>query len=512
MRRIPLPLPRAALWALIVAAPAAAVAAPDAPIDAYRRAHEVQILGELDALVRLRSVAADPQGLSDTAAHLLAALRQRGFEAQSVSAAPGTPPLLLGTLSSRGARRTVVFYAHYDGQPVTPSQWRSPPFVPVMRGAPPGEPEQEIDWRKATPPFDPQWRLYGRAVSDDKASIVALLTALDALRAVGRRPTVNVKVVWDGEEEAGSPHLAELLRAHARQLRADLWLVGDGPVHASRRPLLYFGARGVLGLELTVYGPLQALHDGHYGNWAPNPAALAANLLAQMRDDTGRILIPGFDAEIRPLSAAERAALAALPPVDAELQRQLGIGRPESAEDLPDSLMRPALNVRGIRAGEVGAAAANSIPTEARVSLDLRLVPAQTPQRVREVVEQFLRAQGWTLLSEAPDEAARRAHPRLIKLAWEPGYPALRSDMDSPPARAVIATLGAVAREPVALLPMIGGSVPLYLFADLFAVPVIGLPIVNHDNAQHAANENLRLRNLWDGIDAYAALIGRLDW
>jgi acetylornithine deacetylase/succinyl-diaminopimelate desuccinylase-like protein len=276
--------------------------------------------------------------------------------------------------------------------------------------------------------------------------------------------------------------------------------------------MLYFGARGTLGLEATVYGPIRALHDGHYGNWAPNPAAMAAALIAQMRDDEGRILIPGFSDAVRPLTPAEQEAISHLPPVEDALKQQFGIGRSEGDEGLSSSLMRPALNIRGIRSGQVGAAAANAIPIDAAISIDLRLVPDQTPQGVRAKVEAFLKSKGWTILANEPDLPTRLAHPRIVRLEWLSGYPALRSDMSTPVAKAVIATASEAAQYPVAVLPMMGASVPIYLFADLFRVPVIGLPIVNFDNNQHAANENQRLQNLWDGIQTYAAMMGLLSW
>jgi acetylornithine deacetylase/succinyl-diaminopimelate desuccinylase-like protein len=480
-------------------------------VDAYRRAHELAIVGELDALTRYRSVAADSLGIVAAAAHLEGLLKARGFDTAQL-AVPGSMPAVYGSLAVKGAKRTVVYYAHYDGQPVTPSEWASDPFDPVMRSGPirPGEPR--IDWKHAHPPLDPEWRLYGRAVADDKTSIIAFLAAFDALRDMGRSPSVNIKVLWEGEEEAGSRHLAAILRGHAARLKSDLWIIGDGPVHQSRRRMVSFGARGVVGMEATVYGPLRALHDGHYGNWVPNPAAMAAELIAAMRAPDGHVLIPGFLDDVRPLTAAERSAVAALPPVEDQLRREFGIARAESPEGLTASILRPALNVRGIRAGHIGAEAANAIPTDATVSIDFRLVPDQTPARVRQTVEAFLRAQGWTVVPQAPDTAMRRAHPRIVKLEWEGGYPAFRSDMTTPAARAVIAAARDAAGGAVAVMPMMGGSVPLYMFDDVFHVPVIGLPVVNHDNNQHAANENIRLQNLWDGITTYAALMADLDW
>ena len=479
-------------------------------VDAYRAAHEAAIVGRLDALTRLKSVAADPAGIAAAATHLKSALAARGFKTAEFTAPGGSPPLVFGSYNSPGATRTVLFYAHYDGQPVTVSKWASDPFAPVMRKGPLGA--ADVDWRKVTPPFDPEWRLFGRAVADDKSSIVSFLTAFDALKATGHTPSVNLKVIWEGEEEAGSPHLAAILKAHAADLQADLLIIGDGPVHQSRRQSLYFGARGAMDMEATIYGPVHALHDGHYGNWVPNPAVMAANLIAELRDDDGHILIPGFSDEVRALTAAEKAAIARLPPVEAALKTQFEIGRSEGADGLTASTMRPALNVRGLKAGEVGDAAKNAIPTEAEISVDFRLVPNQTPEGVRAKVEAFLRAKGWTIVHKTPDAAMRLAHPRIIKLAWGGGYPGYRSDMSSPVARAVIGAADAASGKPVAILPMMGGSVPIYLFHDLLKMPVIGLPVVNHDDSQHAPNENIRLQNLWDGIDIYAAMMGTLDW
>jgi acetylornithine deacetylase/succinyl-diaminopimelate desuccinylase-like protein len=482
-------------------------------VNRYTAAHEQAIAGQLADMIAIDSVAASPAGLRRQADMLVAALQVRGFKTQLLDG-KGGPPVVFAALNTPGAKRTVTFYAHYDGQPVVPAQWATPPFDPVMRDASLAAGGKAVaDWRKPGVKLEPEWRLYGRSAGDDKAAIAAFLAGFDALQASGRKPSVNIKVVWEGEEEAGSPHLLDILKANKALLATDLWLIGDGPVHQSRLPLISFGARGVMGVEMTVYGPNRALHDGHYGNWAPNPAAMAANLVAAMRDDEGKILIPDFSDDVRAVTPAEAAAIAALPPVEAGLKADLALGRSEGSEGLTASTMRPALNIRGITAGNTGASAANAIPTEAVVSIDFRLVPGQTPAAVRRKVEAFLKGRGWILTDTTPDAAARAAQPRLVKLEWEEGYPALRADMTTPAARAVIAAAGEAAGQPVGVLPMMGGSVPLYMFDTVFAgVPIIGLPIANHDNSQHAANENLRLQNLWDGVGAYAAMMGRLAW
>jgi acetylornithine deacetylase/succinyl-diaminopimelate desuccinylase-like protein len=483
-------------------------------VRAWRVAHERVVVRELADLLALPNVATDVADIEKNAEHLEGMLRSRGFAVRRLSAGPGTPPSVYGELQVTGATRTVVFYAHFDGQPVVPEEWRSDPWKAVVRtggvsarGASP----KDVDLGAVQGPLDPEWRIYARSASDDKGPIVALLAALDALRDTGRQPSVNVKVFLEGEEEQGSAHLTEILRRHRDLLAADVWLLLDGPVHPTRRQQIYYGARGVSGLEVTLYGPLRPLHSGHYGNWAPNPAVLAAHLVASLRDTEGKILIPGFYDDVRPLSEAERAAAAAMPPVEEELIRDLGLGRTEGAgERLQDRIMQPALNVRGLRSAEVGAQASNAIPTEARVSIDFRLVPDQRPERVKERVEAFLREQGWHLVDAEPSRETRLAHPKVARLYWSLDYPAARTSMDLPISRAVADIVERATGAPPVQAPMLGGSIPMVLFTETLQVPVIGVPIVNHDNNQHGIDENLRLQNLWDGIEIYAALLAGL--
>jgi acetylornithine deacetylase/succinyl-diaminopimelate desuccinylase-like protein len=293
-------------------------------------------------------------------------------------------------------------------------------------------------------------------------------------------------------------------------LRPDAWLLCDGPVHQSGRMLLGFGARGTTSVELTVYGPAHALHDGHYGNWVPNPAARLVHLLAGVRDESGRITIDGFLDEVRPPTAAEREALAAIPDLEPALRGEFRIGGVEGdGEALNATLLQPAINFRGLQAGAVGAKATNSIPTEARASIDFRLVPEQTPATVRAHFERHLRSLGWTIVAEEPDSLTRVTHDRIVRLAWGSGYPSARTPLDAPLAREVAGVLAAIGHDPVRT-PTLGGSVPVYLFQQARGTPAIILPIANHDDLQHAPNENLRIRNLWDGIEVFAALFAAL--
>jgi acetylornithine deacetylase/succinyl-diaminopimelate desuccinylase-like protein len=425
------------------------------------------------------------------------------------------PPAVYGELTSAGATRTVAFYAHYDGQPVDAVEWASPPWTPTMRDRALDEGGREVAWDALRAPVPGEYRLYARSASDDKSPIVAILAALDALAAEGLRPSVNLKFFFEGEEEAGSPNLERMLRAHRDLLAADAWILCDGPVHQSRRPLVSFGVRGAFDLEITTYGPLRPLHSGHYGNWAPNPAAELAGVLSRMRDENGNILIEGFSERVRPLSALEREAVAGIPGAEEALVSALALGRTEQARArLAESITIPALNVRGLRSGAVGVEATNAIPSEAQASIDFRLVPDLSPADVVKLVEAHLRDEGYHIVHAAPDAGTRRAHPRLVRLEWGAGYPGHRTPMDLPVSRAVVRIVEEWSGTPVVKVPNSGGSLPLYLFDQVLGAPLITVPMVNHDNNQHAANENLRLQNLWDGIEVYAALIARLgaEW
>jgi acetylornithine deacetylase/succinyl-diaminopimelate desuccinylase-like protein len=492
-----------------------------AEIRRYRVAHDVQIVRELADVLAIPNVASDSVNIRANARLLAGMLERRGVRARLLES-PGSPPVVYGELTTPGATRTVVFYAHYDGQPVVAEDWTTPPWRPVLRDRPLADGGQQIPFPTQAGTVNGEWRLYARSASDDKSPIVAMLRAIDALRAARVPLSVNLKFFLEGEEEAGSPHLRAMLARHADLLRADVWLFGDGPVHQSRRQQVVFGVRGVVGAELTVYGPRRALHSGHYGNWAPNPAAMLATLLASMRAPDGRITIARFYDDVVPVTDAERAALRSAPPVEETLRRELLIGAAEGGgvkatgagnAIVGEAVMLPALNVRGLRAGAVGDEATNAIPAEARASLDFRLVASQRVDRVRELVEAHARAHGYHVVHDAPSPEERLRHARILRIEWDPGgYPAARTSMTLPASRAVLRAVEDAVGGRVIAVPTLGGSLPTYLFAEVLRVPLIVLPIVNHDNSQHAADENLRLQNLFDGIELYAGVLARLGY
>jgi acetylornithine deacetylase/succinyl-diaminopimelate desuccinylase-like protein len=485
------------------------VAHPRDAIRQYRESREAEIVRELAELVAIPNVASDSVNILRNAHHLMSMLERRGIDARLLES-PGSPPAVYGQLRVAGATRTVVFYAHYDGQPADPSAWLTPPWEPALRTGPHSAGGEVVDL-PAAGRIPGEYRLYGRGASDDKAPIVAMLRAIDGLRAAGIAPSVNLKIFLEGEEEAGSPNLRSMLESHRGLLDGDLWIIGDGPVHQSRRQQVVFGVRGTLGLEMTIHGPVRGLHSGHYGNWAYNPGMLVAHLIAGMRDEEGRITIDGFHDDVLQITDAERRALASVPSFDEELRRELAIGGTEGGgAALMERIMLPALNVRGIAVGNVGDLAANVISPTARASIDFRLVPRQTPERIRELVESHLRSRGYHVTRDEPTREERLAHARLVRLEWGEGYPSMRSDMSTPVARALVAAVSeAIGQEPI-LVPTLGGSLPLHTFHEVLGAPLIVLPIVNHDNNQHAANENLRIQNLWDGMEIYGTVLARL--
>jgi len=482
-------------------------------VHAWREAREPQIIREFAELLAIPNVASDSANIWRNARHITAMLERRGVSTRILENGKW-PPAVYGELKTPGgpgATRTIVVYAHYDGQPVDPGEWQGgAPWSAQLRE------QRGKAWVDIALPasgrLNPEARIFARGAGDDKAPIIAILNALDAIKAAGRRPTINLKFFFEGEEEAGSAHLEELLQRNATLLKADAWLFCDGPSHASRQLQVVFGVRGVMGLELTVYGPARALHSGHYGNWAPNPGMLLADLVTSMRDVDGRILVKNFYDDVVPPTAAEMAAVRALPRVDSALKSELLLGGTEANDALlAERIMLPALNLRGMRVGQVEELAANAVPVEAKASIDFRLVPNQTPEHIRQLVEAHLQGNGWFITHAAATDAERLGHRKVVRLTWEGGYESSRTSMELPAATALTGALDEMLGKPVLRVPTLGGSLPTYLFSRTLGAPLVILPIANHDDNQHAKDENLRLQNLWDGIDAFAAVMTRMD-
>ncbi|MGH7337681.1 MAG: M20/M25/M40 family metallo-hydrolase, partial [Myxococcota bacterium] len=395
------------------------------------------ILEEYARLLAIPNVASDAPNIRRNADWLVARLAGLGVAAELLEL-EGVPPVVLGRLDVPGATRTLALYAHYDGQPADASKWQSPPWTPTLLTKAREAGGVFRPFPRAGEAIDPEWRLYARSAGDDKAPLGALFPVLDALAAAQVRPTSNLVFFFEGEEEADSPHLGRFLERYRAQLDdVDAWLFLDGPVHPSRRALIAFGVRGVIGTELTVYGPLRSLHSGHYGNWAPVPGRLLAELLASFYDADGRVAVAGFYDSVTPLGDAERAALAKLPNDDDALRRELGLAESEGGGVLAERLLLPSLTIQGLASANVGALAQNVIPATATANLGIRLVAGNDPETMHELVEAHIAKQGFHLVRDEPDLATRRAHPKLVRVVRLEGYPAARTPMDLPIAKSV---------------------------------------------------------------------------
>jgi acetylornithine deacetylase/succinyl-diaminopimelate desuccinylase-like protein len=481
------------------------------PIRQYRQANEHEILTEFVNLLSIPNVASDRENIRRNAAFILEMMKQRGLTPRLLETKdPSVPPAVYAEWKTPGAVQTIIFYAHYDGQPTDAKQWtKSLPWQPVLFSAPLENGGQSLPTPAKNEPINAEWRLYARSASDDKAGVMAILTGFDALKASHIAPTVNVKFFFEGEEEAGSPHLGDLIAQHQDLLQADAWIICDGPVHQSGRKEVVFGARGDTNVDLTVYGAKRPLHSGHYGNWAPNPAMTLARLLASMKDENGRVTIAGWYGDVEPLGDAERQAIAAAPAYDDELRGQLGLARTEGAgKSLVELLMLPSLNINGMSSGDVGSLARNVIPTTANAVLDLRLVKGNDHHRQVQRLIDHIRKQGFFVTDHEPTEAERRQYALIGKVTQRAGgYNAERTRMDLPISRAVIDAVQSTVSEAIVKLPTSGGSLPLSIITDHLRTVTISVPVANYDNNQHAENENIRLQNLWDGIETFAALM-----
>lgn len=478
----------------------------------YRKANEHQLLKEFMGLLSIPNVVYDTVGIKKTAAYIAKMMENNGIKPQFLDGkTKGVPPAIFGEINTPNAKKTVIFYAHYDGQPVNPNQWAEgiKPFEAVFLDASLEKNGKIIPFPKPTETINPEWRIYGRSASDDKAGVFAILTAYKVLVKMGMVPSINFKFFFEGEEEAGSTHLAEILEKHQEKLKSDLWIICDGPVHQSGRKQVVFGVRGDVNMEIKVFASKRPLHSGHYGNWAPNPGMLLSKLLASMKDDNGRVLVKGFYDDVTPLTESEKIALKNIPPVEDQMREELGFVRAEGGgKSLAELISEPSLNVSGLLSANVGKMAANVIPTSATAALDLRLVLGNDAQRqVRKVIE-HIRSQGFYVSqNESITDEERLKYPLIARVIAKEGYNAQRTRMDLPIAQNVIKAVQSTMKEKIVLMPSSGGSLPLYVFDKILRTSTITVPIANHDNNQHAENENIRIKNLWDGIETYVALM-----
>ncbi|MBB5234834.1 acetylornithine deacetylase/succinyl-diaminopimelate desuccinylase-like protein [Deinococcus budaensis] len=448
---------------------------------AYLEQHSARHLEELRAFVRIPSVSTDPQHAPDVrraAGWVAARLGAAGLTDARVHGTPGHPVV---TASWTGAPEapTVLVYGHYDVQPPDPlDRWDTPPFEPTQRGG----------------------LLFGRGVSDDKAPLLIPIRVAEAfLQTRGALP-VNVKFLFEGEEEIGSPHLAAFVQAHVAQLQADFVLSADGGMWRADLPTLTVSARGLAALEFTVRGPGQDLHSGRHGGGLHNPLHALARMIASLHDAEGRVAVAGFYDDVLPLSPEVRADTAALPFRDEAYLREVGapgtFGEP-GYSTLERQWYRPTLEVNGLWGGYTGEGSKTVLPGEARAKITCRLVPGQDPARVREQIRASL----------------RRHTPPGVTVTFgdgEHGAPAYSIPPDHLGLRVAQEALRAVyGRDPLRV--GMGGSVPICdTFRDVLGMDTVFLSFAVGDENIHAPNEFFRLARLQEGAHAWAAYFGAL--
>lgn len=394
----------------------------------------------------------------------------------------------------------VLFYLQMDGQPADSANWsqKNPYQATLKRKVNDHWESMDLGTRNE---YDPDWRIFARSVSDSKGPAIAFLSALDILMERKINPEFNIKIIMDFQEEMGSPSLPSLVKNNQDLFLARMVLIMDGTRHVSNLPTLNFGARGIATIRLKVFGAKNELHSGQYGNYAPNPVFKLARLLADMKDDSGRVTIPGYYDDVH-LSNQEKALINDMPGDEKTLTTTLGIAAPDHVGNTyEESLQYPSLNVRGLKAAAVGSEVRTIIPSVAIAELDLRLVPETDGEKMVMLVKNFIAAQGYYFVMDQPTDEERASHANLISFEYEIGSKPFRADLNSPAGvwlgSAMDRTFG---KGNYVKQRTTGGSQPIEPFITTLTIPAVSIRIPNPDNNIHAADENLRIGNFIEGI------------
>lgn len=442
--------------------------------------HADDNLARFEALLRIPSVSAEPAHDADTvraSQWIVDLMEQIGIEHAVATPTPSGHPVVTGDWLHAGPDApTILVYAHYDVQPPDPlDEWIRPPFEPRYEDG----------------------KVFARGASDDKNQLIQHLNAADAwLRTAGRLP-LNLRFIFEGDEESSAAPVEEFIAAHPELLTADLCMVSDGAMYDDEgTPEITYGLRGISYFEITVSGPHQDLHSGSYGGAVRNPANVLVKLLAALTDEHGRCTVPGFYDRVRPLTDAERAAYAALP-YDVEAQREL-IGVPQMWAGDPDHTFmerlsgRPTFDINGLWGGYSGDGSKTIIPARASAKFSTRLVPDQDHGEIAELMVAHL---------------ARLAPPEVtvtVKVI-QGGYPYITPIDSSATQRAASALERAYGRAP--LFARSGGSVPFVSALQLATnLPILLVGFATPNGNYHAPNEWLPLDYWRGGMEAIVHL------
>ena len=434
------------------------------------------------------------------------AFKKRGFTTERLKTK--RLPLILAEREHPGAKKTVLFYIQIDGQPVDPSKWlQKGPFVPTLKKQIKKDDWEAIPWESLYDNYDDDWRIFARSASDAKGPINTFLIALDIISEKGILPNYNIKVIMDMEEEMGSPNLPPAVKRYKNKLKADRLVILDGPRHPSNKPTLTFGARGIVTIQLKVQGPKFPQHSGHYGNYVPNPAVRLSQLIASMKDDNGKVTIPGYYDGVT-ISEEARSIMSAVPDDEDKIRRSIGFSKPDQvANTYQESIQYPSLNVRGMKSGWVEKEVRTIIPSFALAEIDVRLVKETDPKRMVKLIKNHIKSEGYYIIDRNPTDSERAKHNKIITFNHRIGYLAFRTPVNSEIADWLRAALiNGFGEEPI-IKRTSGGSVPISPFVNTLNVPAVTVPTVNPDNNQHSPNENLRVGNLIESVRTHVALL-----
>ena len=470
---------------------------PDSVYQAYARAS----FPMLKELLAIPNDAHFPEDIERNVVWCEGAFAGRGFRTERL-ATSDAPLLLAEKKSPQPDAKTVLIYLQVDGQPVDSSLWyQDNPYHATLKAQEANGGWETLPWEQLEQgAFDPEWRVFARSTADSKGAVSMFLTAMDMTNDRGRQPDFNLKVIMDFEEEIGSPNLPRAVKEYQEALAADMLVIFDGPRHLTNEPTLTFGARGISEITLKVFGPVFPQHSGHYGNWAPNPAERLSRLITSMKDDAGRVTIPGFYDGIR-LSDQVRATMAGVPDDERRINYRLGIAEPVAVgATYQESLQYPSLNVRGMRSAWVGSEARTIVPATATAEIDIRLVLESDPDRLIGLVRDHIEGQGYFVTAEKPTQRERLQHSRICQFTATTSYLAFRTPFDSEVGRWLDRALSRTFGKAPIKQRTSGGSIPISPFVNTLGLPAVTVPTVNRDNNQHSPNENIRLGNYVDGI------------
>ncbi len=438
-------------------------------------------LEELKDYIRIPSISTDPEyaaEVSRAADFLVGKLREAGLTVEKI-ATEGHPLVYAEWLGAPG-KPTVLFYGHYDVQPADPlSEWRNPPFEPTVEGD----------------------KLYARGATDDKGQSFAHVKGVAAmLKERGTLP-VNVKFLVEGEEESGGESIDRYVKKDGnKKLACDCLVISDSSMYAPGQPSLVYGLKGLAYMEIKVTGPARDLHSGTYGGWVANPLNALCHIIAQLQDrETGKVQIPGFYDDVKPLEAWEREEFAQLPFDEKEYCAELGLTETWGEEGYTvreRTWARPTCDVHGLFGGYQAKGAKTVLPSWCGAKVSMRLVPDQNPEKIARLFEDYVR-------SIAP-------HGVKVDVEYLHGGQAVGVSTEGPYVEAAMAAMEDVwGKRPVRVRE--GGSIPIVAtFSDVLRVPVLLLGFGLNDDALHSPNEKFNISHFYNGIRAIARLLDRV--